>query len=118
MVSTGGLRFFLSEVIYLISLYIVKFPGSDQIPVELIQAGGKTLLSAVHKLFNSICNREELSDQWKESIIVPVHKNGHKTSNYCGRPLVSTLYNILSNILLSKLRTYLEEVIGDHQYGF
>jgi hypothetical protein len=26
-----------------------------------------------------------LSDQWKESIIVPVHKNGDKTdrSNYC-----------------------------------
>jgi hypothetical protein len=27
-----------------------KSPGSDQIPAELIQAGGKILLSAIHKL--------------------------------------------------------------------
>jgi hypothetical protein len=33
-------------------------PGSDQ-----IQAGGKILLSAIHKLVNSIWNKEELLDQ-------------------------------------------------------
>jgi hypothetical protein len=31
-----------------------KSPGSDQIPAELIQAGGETLLSALHKLINSV----------------------------------------------------------------
>jgi cytochrome b len=41
---------------------------------ELIQAGGETLLSEIHKLINSVWNKEELPDQWKESIIVPVHK--------------------------------------------
>jgi hypothetical protein len=30
-----------------------KSPGSDQIPAELIQAGGEILLSAIHKLINS-----------------------------------------------------------------
>jgi hypothetical protein len=49
-------------------------PGSDQILAQLIQAGGETLLSAIHKLFNSVWNKEELPDQWKKSIIVPVHK--------------------------------------------
>jgi hypothetical protein len=29
-----------------------KSPGSDQIPAELIQAGGEILLSAIHKLIN------------------------------------------------------------------
>jgi hypothetical protein len=53
-----------------------KSPGSDENPEELIQAGGKTLLSAIHKLINSIWNKEELPDEWKEPIIVPVHKNG------------------------------------------
>jgi hypothetical protein len=51
-----------------------KSPGSDQIPAELIQAGGEALLSAIRKLINSIWNKEELSAQWKESINVPVHK--------------------------------------------
>jgi hypothetical protein len=32
---------------------------------ELIQAGGKTLLSEIHKLVHSIWNKEELSDQWR-----------------------------------------------------
>jgi hypothetical protein len=40
-----------------------KSPGSDKIPVELIQARDEILLSAIHKLINSIWNREELLDQ-------------------------------------------------------
>jgi hypothetical protein len=31
-----------------------KFPGTDQIPSELIKAGGETLCSEVHKLICSI----------------------------------------------------------------
>jgi hypothetical protein len=75
-----------------------KSPGSDQIPAELIQAGGEMLLSAIHKLINSIWNKEELPDQWKESTIVPIHKKDGKTdcNNYRGISQLSTSYNILS----------------------
>jgi hypothetical protein len=52
-----------------------KSPGSDQILAELIQAD-EILLSAIHKLINSVWNKEELPDQWNECIIVPVHKKG------------------------------------------
>jgi hypothetical protein len=69
-----------------------KSPGSDQILAELFQAGGKMLLSAIHKLINSIWNNEQLPDQWKKSIIVPIHKKGDKTdcNNYHGISLLST----------------------------
>jgi hypothetical protein len=69
-----------------------KSPGSDQIQAELIQAGGKILLSEIHKLINSVWNKEELPDQWKESINVPIHKKGDKTdcNNYRGISLLST----------------------------
>jgi hypothetical protein len=95
-------------------------PGSDQILAELIQAGDETLLSAIHKLVNSVWNKEELPDQWKESIIVPIHKKADKTdcNNYHGISLLSTSYKILSNIILSLLCTYIDEIIGDHQCGF
>jgi hypothetical protein len=33
-----------------------------------------TSLSKIHKLINSTWNKEELSDQWKETIIVLIHK--------------------------------------------
>jgi hypothetical protein len=39
-----------------------KYKGCDQIPTELIQAGGEILLSAIHKIINSIWNKEELPD--------------------------------------------------------
>jgi hypothetical protein len=94
-----------------------KAPGSDQIPAELIQAGRETLCSEIHKLIMLIWNKEELPQQWKESIVVPIHKKGDKTdcSDYRGISLLSTSYKILSNILLSRLIPYADEIIGDHQ---
>jgi hypothetical protein len=82
-----------------------KSPGIDQIPAELIKAGGSKICCEIHKLIISIWNKEELPDQWKESIIVLVYKKGDKTdySNYRGISLLSTTYKILSNILLSRL---------------
>jgi hypothetical protein len=42
------------------------------------------LCSEVHKLFNSILNKEKLLKQWKGSIVIPIYKKGAKTecSNY------------------------------------
>jgi hypothetical protein len=37
-----------------------KLPGIGQIMSILIQAGGNTLNSEIHKLINTIWNREEL----------------------------------------------------------
>ena len=64
--------------------------------------------------------RRELPEDWKESITVPISKQGDKTdcSNYTGISLLPTTYTILSNILLSRLTPYAEEIIGDHQCGF
>jgi hypothetical protein len=56
-----------------------KSPGNDQIPAELIQAGSETVQSEIHKLINSICNKEEFPDRLKEAIILPIHKKGNKT---------------------------------------
>jgi hypothetical protein len=94
-----------------------KSPGSDQIPADLIQAGGEILRAEIHKLINSIWNNKQLPDQWKESIVVPIYKKGDKTDcrNYRG---ISFLHRILSNVLLSRLSPYLDAIIGDHQCGF
>jgi hypothetical protein len=77
--------------------------------VELTQAGDETLLSAIHKLL----------DQWKESIILPIHKKGWKIfcNNYRWILILSTSCKILSNIL-SRLSLYIDEIIGNHQCGF
>jgi len=53
-------------------------------------------------------------------ITVPIYKKGDKadSSNYRGISLLSTTYKMLSNIPLSSLNPYAEEIIGDHQRGF
>jgi hypothetical protein len=78
-----------------------KFPNVDQIPAKLIQAGGETLHLEIHKLFKLVWNKEELLHQWKELIVVPLHKKGDKTycSNYRGT-------------------SYADEIIVDQQHGF
>jgi hypothetical protein len=47
--------------------------GTDQILAEVIKAQGETLCSEIHRLINSIWTKEELPQQWKESIILPIH---------------------------------------------
>jgi hypothetical protein len=59
---------------------------------EVIQAGGETLLSNIHQLINSTWNKEELPDQWKESIIVPSHKKVNKTD--CSNFMVYHCYEL------------------------
>jgi hypothetical protein len=49
-----------------------KSPDIDQIPEEVIKAGGGTTLSEIRELINSFWNEEELPEQWKESIILPI----------------------------------------------
>jgi uncharacterized protein (DUF608 family) len=51
-----------------------------------------TLRSEIHKLINCIWNKEELPEQWKESIIVPIYNKVDKTDwrNYRGISLLST----------------------------
>jgi hypothetical protein len=95
-------------------LKIYKFLGLDQIPVELIQAGGETLRSEIHKFIKLIWKKEELPHQWKESIVVSIHKKGDKTdcSNYRGISLLSTSYKFLSKILLARLNPYADEIMG------
>ena len=68
-----------------------KSPGTDQIPAELIKAGSRTIRSEIHELINSLGNKEELSEEWSGSIIVPVYKKGDKTdcSDYRGLSLLS-----------------------------
>ena len=57
----------------------------------------------------------ELPEEWKESITVPIYEKDDKKdcSNYRGISLLPTTYKILSNILLSRLTPYAEEMFED-----
>jgi hypothetical protein len=96
-----------------------KLPGNKEILAELTQARCETLVSVIHRFINSLWNMEELSDQWKESIIVPIHKKDDKIdcNNYHGMSLLSTSCKILSNTQLTRLSLHISEITRDHQGG-
>jgi hypothetical protein len=66
---------------------------------------------------NSIWNKEDLPQQWKESIIVLIYKNGDKTD--CNNTTACDYYKIHTkcypNITLSRLTSYADDIIADHQ---
>jgi hypothetical protein len=74
--------------IAIVKLRSYKSPGIAQIAEELIKAGGETLYSEIYKVVCSIWNEEELPQQWKESVVIPIHKKVDKTdcNNYRGIP--------------------------------
>jgi hypothetical protein len=76
-----------------------KSPGIYQFPAALIKPEGRKIYSEILKLTNSIWNKEEFHEEWKESLIVPIYKKGNKTdcNNYRGNSLLPTTYKILSN---------------------
>jgi hypothetical protein len=95
-------------------------PGTENIPAELIKAGDEKLYCEINRLICCIWNKEELPQQCKESIILPIYKKGDTTdcNNYRGNSILSTAYKILSNILLARLTPYVNEIIVDRQCGF
>ena len=56
-----------------------KSPGIDIIPAGLIKAGGRTIRYEIHKLIVSIWEKEELLEDLKKSIVVPIYRKGDKT---------------------------------------
>jgi hypothetical protein len=49
-----------------------KSPSNDRILAELIKATGRKICPEIHKCIISMCNKDEFTEEWKESIIVPI----------------------------------------------
>jgi len=61
-----------------------------------------------------------IPEEWKETIIVPIYKKGDrdKCENYSSIALGNAAYKILLNIILEKIKLYIEKITGDYQNGF
>jgi hypothetical protein len=102
------------------NLETCKSLGNDQILAEGEEDGGSEILvSAIYKLINSIWNRENCLISGRYLLLYQFTKRAIKhCNNYRGISLLSTSYNILSNIFLLRLSPYIEEIIEDHQCWF
>lgn len=97
-----------------------KAPGEDGICAEILKAGGIELAKKLHKIILQVWEREDIPEDWRNAIIIPIHKKGDKRdpNNYRGISLLSTSYKVLSKVLQKRLEKYTEEIIEEHQAGF
>jgi hypothetical protein len=63
---------------------------------------------------------KRISEEWKEIIIVPIYKKGDRDrcENYRGIALENVAYKILVNVILEKIKPYIEKITGAYQNGF
>ena len=97
-----------------------KAPGEDNITAEMLKYVGEKAIIEIYNMVLQIWNSEVMPDDWKTGLIVPMYKEGDKMNraNYRDITLLSVVYKVFSNILLQKLSTYTQEIIGDYQCGF
>ena len=68
----------------------------------------------MYELVRQIWKEERIPEEWTDTIIVPIHKRGDRDrcENYRGITLGNAAYKILLNIILGKIKTYIEKVLG------
>jgi len=70
-------------------------------------------LNTIYELMREIWEEERMPKEWKETIIVPIYKKEIETGeNYRGIAFGNEAYKILANIILEKIRPYIEKITG------
>ena len=69
-------------------------------------------MSRIYGLVRQIWKEERIPEEWKETIIVPIHRKGgrDRCENYRGIAIGNAAYKILANIILEKIKPYFEKI--------
>ena len=97
-----------------------KSAGVDNIPGELIQAGGQPLVTALTTICNKIWDTGEWPTQWTQSLVITLPKKGNLQlcSNYRTISLISHPSKIMLKVILNRLKPQAEKIIAEEQAGF
>uniref|UniRef100_H3B479 Reverse transcriptase domain-containing protein n=1 Tax=Latimeria chalumnae TaxID=7897 RepID=H3B479_LATCH len=98
-----------------------KAAGNDQIPPELLKAGGRKLASDIHALLCTCWEESHIPQDLKDAKIITLYKNkGDKAdcNNYRGISLLSVVGKVLARVLLKRLQVLAERVYPESQCGF
>ena len=94
--------------------------GVDNIPAELVQAGGKAMID----ILTAICNKIWKTGEWPTTltqflvIIFPKKGNLQLCQDYRTISLISHPSKVMLKIILNRLQPQAEEIIAEKQAGF
>ena len=97
-----------------------KSAGIDNIPAELVQAGGDDEITAFTKIFNKIWQTGDWPTPWTQSLVITLPKKGNlqHCQNYRTISFISHPSKVMLKIILNRLKTQTEKIIAKEQAGF
>ena len=97
-----------------------KSAGVDNIPAELLQAGGETMIDVLLNICNKIWQTGEWPTPWTQSLVITLPKKGNllQCQNYRTIKLISHASKVILKILLNRLAPQVETIIAEEQAGF
>ena len=97
-----------------------KSAGVDNIPAELLQAGGETMIDVLLNICNKIWQTGEWPTPWTQSLVITLPKKGNllQCQNYRTISLISHASKVMLKILLNRLTPQAEMIIAEEQTGF
>ena len=97
-----------------------KSPGTDNIQIELIKAGGEEVTKAIHSLCNMIWKANSWPEDWKKSVYIILPKKGDARvcENNRTIALISHASKILLKVIQKRLEPYMERELANTQAGF
>ena len=97
-----------------------KSAGVDNIPAELLQAGGETMIDVLLNICNKIWQTGEWPTPWTQSLVITLPKKGNllQCQNYRTISLISHASKVMLKILLNRLTPQAEMIIAEEQAGF
>ena len=102
------------------ALKMGKSAGVDNIPAELVQAGGEAMFDILTAICNKIWKTGEWPTKWTQSLVITLPKKGNLQlcQNYRTIRLISHPSKVMLKIILNRLQPQGEEVIAEAQAGF
>ena len=97
-----------------------KSAGVDNIPAELLQAGGETMIDVLLNICNKIWQTGEWPMPWTQSLVITLPKKGNllQCQNYRTISLISHASKVMLKILLNRLTPQAETITAEEQAGF
>ena len=97
-----------------------KSAGVDNIPAELVQAGGEDVITALTTICNKIWLTGEWPTPWTQSFVITLPKEGNmqQFQNYRTISLISHPSKAMLKIILNRLKLQTVKIIAEEQAGF
>ena len=97
-----------------------KSAGVNNIPAELVQAGGEDVFTALTTIYNKIWQTGEWPTPWTQSLVITLPKKGNlqQCQNYRTISRISHPSKVMLKIILNRLKPHAKKIIAEEQVGF